>query len=234
MQSEPLRKVIGNLTTVSHTFAVYVTIGYFEVLPSTTPVRNWPSNAGPVPPTFGAEVFDKIPGDMRQKYMGIVDMSNMALKAQPIPNDPDPHAQSQPFFTALTATARPVAGVATLSFECYSGTAGGTLDVAADGQLVSIRGTVLGPPPTPGTQLVVGYGADAQVVTVDSVIGFNTTTKVGQVSVSGLTRTAWGGACVSNVRPGYAGPQYDANRQFMFDYNAPRYKPVVPYVERLR
>ena len=50
----------------------------------------------------------------------------------------------------------------------------------------------------------------------------------GTIEVSGLTRTAWGGSCVSNVRPGYVGPQSG------FNTSAARFRPVVPYVERLK
>lgn len=220
-QSEPLRKVMNNVTTVSHTFVVYLTIGYFTVESPTTP-PNWPSNVA-VPPQFGAEAYDKVPGDLRQKFVGVVDMSNMALKAAPPANDPDPHALEKPFFTALTSTVRQ-ADPATLSFSCYSyDAANGRVSVAADGELVWI---------TAGSPLVIGYGAETQVVTVASVIGRDNTTGIGQVTVNGLTRTAWGGTCVSNVRPGYAGPRTG------FDLFSPstsvKYKPVVPYIERLR
>lgn len=227
LQSEPMRKVMNNVTTKSHMFAVYVTIGYFEVLPSTMTSPPWPSGV-PLPPQFGAEVYDKIPGDMRQKYSAVIDMSNMALKANPPANDPDPHATGRPFFTALTATARVAAP--TLSIACAAGTVGaaGTLTVMADGQAVTIQ---------VNDQLVIGYGAEQQVVTVSGVTAFDPTTRVGQVTVTGLGRDAWGGSSVSNVRPGYAGPRYvDATggKQFVFDYTAARYKPVIPYVERLR
>ncbi|VTR91126.1 Uncharacterized protein OS=Pirellula staleyi (strain ATCC 27377 / DSM 6068 / ICPB 4128) GN=Psta_0540 PE=4 SV=1 [Gemmata massiliana] len=220
-QTEPFRKVVSNATTVSHAFAVYLTIGYFEIEPSTVP-NGWPSNVTP-PQRFGAEVYDKIPGDMRQKYVAVVDMSNMALKPN---NEPDPHAQEQPFFTALTETARPPANPLTdpapISFVCqgYDATGTGTLYVAADGQRRPIGAT---------TTLVLGYGTETQVVTVtNSPVVFDPATGIGSVQVTGLARTAWGGTCVSNVRPGYAGPQPT------FDFTLPKYKPVVPYVERLK
>ncbi len=217
-QSEPFRKVVSNVTTVSHSFVVYLTIGYFDVTFPAAPA-GWPSNVA-APAQFGAEVCDKIPGDMRQKYVAVVDMSNMALKPN---NDSDPHAQEQPFFTALTETARPPANPLTdpvqISFVCQA-LDSGTLYVAADGQRRPIGA---------GTKLVLGYGTETQVVTVtNNPVAFDSTTGIGSVQVIELARTAWGGTCVSNVRPGYAGPQP------AFDFTAPKYRPVVPYVERLK
>ena len=48
------------------------------------------------------------------------------------------------------------------------------------------------------------------------------------VLVKGLKRPVWGGSSVSNVRPGYPGPQP------AFDYNDPKYKPVIPYLLRVK
>ncbi|AMV29861.1 hypothetical protein VT84_36040 [Gemmata sp. SH-PL17] len=222
-QTEPFRKVVSNVTTVSHAFVVYLTIGYFDVTFPPAP-GGWPNNVA-IPAQFGAEVYDKIPGDMRQKYVAVVDMSNMALKpAFPYTGDPDTssaQALEQPFFTVLTETARP-SSPAQISFVCqgYDATGTGTLYVAADGQRRPIGAN---------TTLVLGYGAETQVVTVtNNPVVFDTTTGIGSVQVTGLVRTAWGGTCVSNVRPGYAGPQP------AFDFTLPKYKPVVPYVERLK
>ncbi|HEY1186243.1 MAG TPA: hypothetical protein VGE74_01240 [Gemmata sp.] len=212
LQTEPLRKVMNNLTTVSHTFVVYLTIGYFKYEGDQNPA-GWPTGV-PLPPQIGAEEYDQIPGDMRQKYIAVIDMSNMALD----PNAPA-HASGQPFFTALTATARKGANAA-LSFPTLSyDSANGKLFVAADGYTMPIQS---------GDSLVLGSGSETQVVTVASVVGRDATTGVGQVTVTNLPRDAWGGTCVSNVRPGYIGPQPN------FKYNSPQYQPVVPYVERLR
>ncbi|MBY0459768.1 MAG: hypothetical protein K2V38_20810, partial [Gemmataceae bacterium] len=215
-QSEPVRKVMNNTTTRTSTFVVYLTIGYFDV--------TFPTSVAGVPvPQFGAEVYDKVPGDLRQKFVAVVDASNMGLKPVPAAGDPDPHAQGQPFFTALTATARPtnpadptipsaLSVAYTFHDPSYNSNAG-ALYFPSDGQQVLVAA---------GTQLVVGFGADEQRVTVSAVIG------PGQLAVTGLARPAWGGSCVSNIRPGYAGPQPN------FDYTSPKYKPVIPYVERLK
>lgn len=239
-QTDPLRKVMNNLTPVSHTFVVYFTIGYFDVKMLNPGDAGYPANYptninGGQVPQFGAEVYDQIPGDMRQKYMAVIDMSNMALKANPPANDADPHATVQPFFTALAGTARPTATPATVPAVLTLGSGGGngtTFTLSTDGQTASFQGGNT-------TSLVIGYGVETQIVTVDAVgplpasgMGSNPNYPGGlsanQIGVLNLTRTAWGGTCVSNVRPGYAGPRTDFN--FLLD----KYKPVVPYVERLR
>ncbi|MDY3559496.1 hypothetical protein R5W23_000489 [Gemmata sp. JC673] len=227
-QSEPLRKVMNNLTTVSHSFVVYLTVGYFEYEGLQT--GNYPSGA-PAPPRFGAEVYDQIPGDMRQKFVAVIDMSNMALD----PVNPV-HASGQPFFTALTSTVRPTANPATMPAVLTLASGVGdstTFRVPVDGQTVSFQA---GSNP----QLVLGYGPETQVLVVDAVgpmappnppdpgARYPNGLAANQIGVLNLSRSAWGGTCVSNVRPGYVGPQPG------FNFTLDKYKPVVPYVERLR
>ena len=213
-QSEPFRKVVNNVTTVSHTFVVYLTIGYFDVKGRTT--AGWPKDVPDL--EFGAEVYDKIPGDLRQKYVAVVDMTNMALKAQPAANDPDPHATERPFFTALDETAYKGSGTLSLAYTRYDATAQ-VLYVNADGFEKPIQA---------GTTLVLGYGVNEQVVSVAAVSGISAAGS-GVVTLSTpLARDAWAGTCVSNVRPGYAGPRTD------FSITSDKYRPVLPYVERLR
>ncbi len=229
---------MNNVTTVSHTFVVYLTIGYFEIEAQTIPA--WPTSANvpPPPPKFGAEVYDKVPGDMRQKYIAVIDMSSVGLKPvfPAFANDTDPHAQGPPLFTALDKTAR--AGSTVISVAYSGGTPDGvTLPVMADSQLMSIRAAAA--PSTPATQLVIGHGVEEQVVTV---IGVGPCAAgpgmppnpvplaVGELEVTPLTRDVWAGTSVSNVRPGYAGPQPD----FTIDRNSAKYRAVLPYVERVR
>lgn len=218
-QSEPLRKVINNVTTVSHTFVVYLTIGYFEVESLAAGTAGWPKD---VPDRrFGAEVYDRIPGDLRQKYVAVVDMTNMALKAQPAAGDPDPHATERPFFTALDETARAGAPSLSLAYTRYDATAQ-VLYVNADGVEMPIQAN---------TKLVLGYGVNEQVITVASVSGISTAGSGIVTLTAPLGRDAWAGTCVSNVRPGYAGPR---PRIDDFSITSDKYRPVLPYVERLR
>lgn len=227
-QAEPARKMFNNVTTVNHQFVVFLTIGYFDA-DTQNPVALAP---GITVPRLGAEAYLNVPGDMRQKVIAVVDMSNMAL--DPVKNVP---ATVQPFFTSLEATAygNGTTPAATLSIT-YSRFDGTNLYVAADGQEVPITGAT---PTAPGTTLVLGYGVEQQLVQVAAIIPPSMANPVPQVAVTTLNgqafRTAWGGTCVSNVRPGYPG---DATRLgtlgMPFDYNSATYKPVLPYFERLK
>jgi hypothetical protein len=225
-QAEPARKILNNSSTVNQQYLVILTIGYFQVVGSVTVAT--PTTGNPVTiPQLGPEAYVSIPGDARQQVVAVVDMSNMAL--QPASNAA---ATSQPFFTSLEQTVRPSntgTGQLVISYDRYDGN---YLYVAADGQEVQIAPATapMGAPAisaTAATQLVVGFGADQQVVNVVSVDGVSTA-GFGLVTVSGMTRTAWGGSCVSNVRPGYPGPQPN------FQYNSPAYAPLIPYIERVK
>jgi hypothetical protein len=216
-QAEIVRKMLNNSTTVNQQYLVFLTIGYFEVVGSVT-VSN--VNGSPVTiPQLGAEAYVNAPGDARQQFVAVVDMSNMAL--QPTSNA---LTTQQPFFTSLEQTARPTGmnGTATLTLAYAQHTDTSAVYVAADGALVPISTTA------PYNTLVLGYGTEQQVVTVTSV-GDPTMGGAGQVSVTGMTRTAWAGSCVSNVRPGYPGPQPG----FQYD-NTSTYGYVLPYIQRLR
>jgi hypothetical protein len=205
---EPLLKIRNNMTEVNHTYLVYLTIGYFELdFETLNPVTNQRDGlvtlgAGITMPRLAHEACLNVPGDLRQKFVAVIDMSNMAIDL----STKGPAAQ--PFFTTLEATARPVGGVATLSVATDA-----SGSVVVDGTPVPIAA---------GSRLVLGYGSEEQVVDVTGVAA-------GQVTVSGMTRTAWAGSSVSNVQPGYPGVQ-GGN----FRYNDPIYKPVIPYLERVK
>jgi hypothetical protein len=201
-RAEPLRKVMNNLTYVNQQYAVFVTIGYFEV-DGTVATAN-----GQSIPRLGAEAYLNVPGDARHQYFAVVDMSNMAL-------DPASGgaATGPRFFTSLEATARPagMSGNATLNVA-YSRFDATNVYVASDGQEVPI---------SVGSRLVLGYGVEEQIVTVTGIVG-------NAVQVTGMTRTAWGGTSVSNVRPGYPGPQP------AFRPDDPAHKPVIPYFDKVK
>ena len=195
--------MFNNVTPVSHTYVVFLTIGYFDVLNENPPKpAGWPANLNPRP-LRGAEAYITVPGDMRQKFIAMIDMSNLAITPSPTP-----------FFTSVenTVYAPPPPPVTTPPTPPTAVTLNIVTDqngnVLSDGQTVSV-----------GSTLFLGYGLETQVVTVTGVAP-------GQVTVTGLTRTVWAGSCVSNVRPGYAGPKPG------FTYTAE--KAVVPYVQRLK
>jgi hypothetical protein len=238
-RSEALRKMLNNTSTVNQQYLVILTIGYFQVT-GTLPIGGFPQGM----PQLGAEAYINLPGDMRQQVVAVVDLSNMALKPTfPDPTDPtntnpqfgeytNGRPVYPPFFTSLENTVRfnPMTqtGQLQIAFDRYDpGTT--YLYVAADGAEVPIVSVAANP--AAATQLVLGYGTEQQVVTVSSVDGVTTLPngqQVGLVTVSGMTRTAWAGSCVSNARPGYPGPQPN------FQYTDPAYAPVIPYIQRLR
>src|SRR5262249_55490516 len=87
LQSEAARKALNQLTTVSHTFGVWLTVGYFEVKfeqdqagahnnNPTAGYNNWPDTV-PSAGLLGKEVYKEVPGDLRQKFFAIVDRSNL-------------------------------------------------------------------------------------------------------------------------------------------------------------
>lgn len=212
MQAEPLRKITNNSTQVSHNYMVFLTIGYFDV------VGTIQTGGGQTIPQLGAEAYIAIPGDMRQKAVAMIDMSNMGLDpvTNTIASRPATHPAGQPwqpFFTSLETTVRPVGGAGQFTLPYSSNPGTGIVNIAADGQEIPI---------TTGTILVLGYGTEQQVVSVQSVDA------AGVITVAGMTRTAWAGTSVSNVRPGYPGPQPN------FSITDERYRSVVPYYERLR
>lgn len=222
-EAEPLRKITNSITTVSHTYAVFLTIGYFEIdletVNTVSGQRDGLLNLGGNTnmTRLAHEAYLNVPGDMRQKFVAVVDMSMMAMPA--LTTEP----KARPYFTTLEETARP-SGTGTDTLK-VAATSTGVAGVDSDGNLVGIA---------VGDNLVLGYGAEQQpangAATAVTVTGIAADPNGGplSVTVTGLTRTAWAGSSVSNARAGYPGPQPS------FDYTADRYKPVVPYVGRVR
>ncbi|MBA4067561.1 MAG: hypothetical protein C0501_28400 [Isosphaera sp.] len=198
-QAEALRKILNNTTTTSNVFAVWVTVGYFEVESST------PAPAGSGVPDFvtlGREYYREAPGDARHKFFGFVDRTKVGLQAAS-----DAHADVRPFFTTLEANVP--AGSNTLIVSTAT-----TGVVYADGLPVTIAD---------GTQLVLGTGASQEVVTVKDAPLAGMAAGTTQVTLAVATvRAHHAGDGVSNVRPGNPGPQPT------FDPGVDRYKPVVP------
>jgi hypothetical protein len=242
-QSEPVRKMFNNSTTVCQQYMVIMTVGYFQVVGSVS------LGNGLTIPQLGPEAFVSIPGDTRQQMVAVVDMSNMAIKPlTTLPDSSDPSNTNwqfgeysngrrvdPPFYTSLEATTYPsntAQDTLTISYDRYDGT---YLYIAADGVEVPIVPSSSNPmSPLVATQLVIGTGADRQVVLVQSITGATgnqatvIVTGIGNNPTTALTKTAWAGSCVSNAIPGYPGPQPN------FRYDDPAYAPVVPYIERLK
>lgn len=208
-QAEALRKILNNTTTVSHTFAVWITVGYFEVEAETTP-PGWPAGLAPAV-TLGKEYYINAPGDTRKKFFALVDRSNIGYKPEELLAPPaagTPYTQiDYPFFTTIEGTAAIPAspdamppGPVTIPIS----TSGGAV-VYSDGVPVTLAA---------GMQVVIGVGANQEVVTVSapSATGFTATT----------TKRHYPGEVVSNIVPGNPGVPTD------FDPTIAKYKAVVP------
>jgi hypothetical protein len=223
LQAEAARKLFNNFTTVSHTFAVYVTVGYFEVHEENNPPPNWPSmmvggqpRPIPYPGKLGKEVYKEIPGDLRQKFFAIVDRSNLA----PIVSN----SPVLPIFTTLEANAP--AGSTTIQ---VSSAAAGV--VYSDGVAVAIPQTLyIGQPGGLSSPGVTGTVEQITVTGVQNYAnGISTLTIQGAGPGNGLLHSYPAGVCVSNVRPG--GQPLPSG--VPFDANGAAFRPVVPFVARV-
>lgn len=201
---EAVRKVFNNLTTVSHAFAVWVTVGYFEVeqeSPTAVPGVNFTR--------LGQEYYREVPGDTRFQFFAILDRSQIAIDPASFASGSISHALQRPFFTTLLANAP--AGSSALTI--YAPGASGW----SEGQPVPL-----------GQSLMVGLGSAMEIVQVQGVGAVQPDGSVTVTLAAPLSRTHYFGDCVSNVLPGNPGPQPN------FDPDLPQYQPVVPFWTRLR
>ncbi len=223
-KAEMLRKMQNNITTTTDTYMVVMTVGYFEVRnPGTINTGN--------PVVLGKEVFDEIPGDMRAKFCAVVDRSMLGVDANPVP--PGTPTQVKDLWISETAVSSPppAAGSATIQFRA-NGTNGTKIFVNYEGRVGEIMA---------GTKLIVGTGANAQLVTV-SVIGFDingnstidpneifdSNTGIATVTLTAVPAVAISaGTSISNATLANPGAQPN------FDVNSPYYQGVVPYFGRI-
>lgn len=226
-RAEMLRKMYNNITTTSDTYLVVMTVGFFEVRNTVFPIS--PTN----PIVLGKEVSDQSSGDLRGKFVAIVDRSMMAIDGggqqvdglwQTTINEPpyDP-----------TINPGPPLGIYYLRFPAQGiNPLTGNIRMLYEGRSIDVA---------PGSQIVVGTGANAELMAVAAYGGrnpdgtavlpanaYDTATGLALVTLGAPpAKLHQAGAAASNAISTNPGPQPN------FDVNSSRYKGVVPYFERV-
>jgi hypothetical protein len=236
MQLEPLRKLFNNVTTVSDTFMVFFTIGFFEV-------RAEISENGITRVILGKEIGRDTPGDLRVQYAAIVDRTQLGVtNLNALNNATPPDQSSLPMVFGEFAESypnlalpQPQTQIKVVADADQNGNAG----IYYDGQFV---------PFSTGQKLRLGVGdyasgaGDGETVTIASATyntGDNTPTMGVPGGVALVTLAAApaqmhaAGSLVSAVKntdpaiPGNPGPRTD------FDFQSSKYRGVVPFVVRM-
>jgi hypothetical protein len=224
--AEGARKIFNNATTVSDTFEVTFTIAFHEIRTD---------NGNLLTDAFGRhllgkEAYKDIPGDMRQQFHAVIDRANAGYN----PNSPN-DVVGQPFFTTVEAAAP--AGSTSVTFAATGfDAAANHLIVYADGQEVRI-GAPTAQYPNAVQQLVLGVGADQELVTISTMVAPTYTAPgLGTVTLSTATTKPHAiGVCVSNAVMGNYGAPLDlATLNRVFDYRDPRLAGVMPHLTRVR
>ena len=209
---EPLRKVFNNLTTTTDCYLVAFTIGYFEVPPSSVIPGNDPPFGVALNkvPRLGREVYNVVPGDMRAKYVGVVDRTQIGVDNAGNQVGPSWFADS---YSAVQAAA-------TASIEFSTPYLDGVAVTLSAGSYLRI-----------GTgDAASGYG-DGEWVTVtaatpNAATG-TTVATISPVPPATQVRSHPAGSPVSNIFLRNPGPQAG------FNVNDPRYKGVLPFVTKV-
>lgn len=177
---EPLRKAFNNLTTTTDCYMVVFTIGYFEV-----------RNTGPFSvtnvPQLGKEVYNIVPGDMRAKYTGVIDRTQIGVD--------NAGTQTGPSWFADLAEAAPV-GTTSIRFPAPY----------LDGVLQAPTAIRLGTGDA-GSGYGDGEWRTVSATSVDAATGLMTAT------IDATTRAHPVGTPVSNIFLRNPGPQANFNVQ---------------------
>ena len=229
-RSDAARKLMNNVTTVSNTFTVTITVVFHEV--RMDPVKTWEILSDPVTgrPLLGKEAYRDVPGDLRQQYFAVVDRTNATINPQATTSP-----GQMPFFTTLESVPVPPNPAATPPQPNY------TITVAVGEQnLPVVYADGVGIPINVGDFLYIGAGTgtntgEREQVQVQTVSAANGIATLGvlptQADANGnlvLTKAHGVGSLVTNAVLGNPGPQSG------FRYWLPQYRPVVPLVVRVR
>ncbi len=247
-RTEMLRKMFNNMTTTTDTYLVVMTIGYFEV-------RNPNLSICPIsvtnPVILGKEVSDPDFGNMRSKFVAVIDRSMLAANSlAPAPQAVGPW-QSE--IAISNPPPAPPPGSIVVQFRA-SGVVRHPADLAAnipaihipyDGKdyfvvATPITSARVANDPFTTTSLVFGTGSTLESGSVVSLgydfngnsfiepnEQFDPATGIATVYVTGITRQPAAGTLISNGIPQNPGPQP------AFDVNSSRYQGVVPYFEQV-
>jgi hypothetical protein len=237
LRSEAARKLLNNVTTVSGTFEVHITVAFFEVrMNGTTPLTRTegvvviPPPPGSPPNTqtqtvnvdrylLGKEAYREIPGDLRRKYFAVVDRNNLALD----PADLTGRTQSRmrPFFTTLetapfSVQPNPMAAPIWQMQVAASGFTNGYAQIFSDGvesgigtSTYQLTTTTAGKTGWVTNTLLVGVGAEQEQLTVTAVTYSGATGLATLTLAAAPTKKHAAGTMVTNVRLGNPGPPDD-------------------------
>ncbi|HSQ56342.1 MAG TPA: hypothetical protein VLM40_11435, partial [Gemmata sp.] len=237
-QAEAARKILNNTTTVSNVFAVWVTVGYFEVENENVIPPGWPAGI-PYQGQIGKEFYIQVPADARRRFFAIIDRTQLGLDPLNYASNVFTHANVKPFFTSVEALPPNNQGTIPLGTNI--------LPIQTDilGQVYSDG---IAQPLAAGSRIVVGVGANMEIATVGAVIpplpanpGVSTVT-IGAVlwptPGAVFTKNHYAGETVSNIIPGNPGPPpwlpvAPATTALQFDVNDPTFQPVVPLWTRV-
>jgi hypothetical protein len=222
-RDEMLRKLFNQITTVSDTYLVLMTVGIFEVRDE---VQDFPN--GPTRVVLGQEINKESPGDLRVQYAAIVDRSALAVNNNNAWNNATPPDQpSAPIWFTEVAESAPV-GATSIKVYAHQDSSG-QVGIYSDGTFYALAA---------GT-LRIGTGNSAETVTVSAVGQLNTgddaptpgsPAGVVTLTVAATTMPHGAGSAVTAADriPGSPGPRTD------FDlFNSNKYKGVVPFIARL-
>lgn len=222
LAAEPLRKAHNNLTTTSDSYLMLMTVGWFEV-------RNTGTISVTNPPKLGKEVYDRVPGDMRVQYSGVIDRTNLATSLTSTGVETGVQAGPQLLWTTELATPPTATTTPNEYYVQFLATGGSptTAQIHYDGQTINFATGMnirLGMGTNAETISITGLGATiAGPVTLDA---YNPTTGLATVRFTSLT--------VPTVRS--PGDPVTGNAKFMspgpqpsFDVRLPSSRGVVRY-----